>query len=96
MRRRSRSAAARSTNSKKPSADESFACVACGCGLEPATTFAFKSESANRIDQELQQDADKKGTPFGPFMALFDDPLSVLYTVDPGDCMVRVIQVLYG
>jgi hypothetical protein len=51
------------------------------------------TDSANRIDQELQQDADKKGTPFGPFLALFDDPLSVLYTVDLGDCMVRVIQV---
>jgi hypothetical protein len=51
------------------------------------------TESQDRIDRELRVDADKKGAPFGPFRILEDDPLSVLYTVDPGDCTVRVIQV---
>ncbi len=48
------------------------------------------------MDRELRIDADKKGAPFGPFRILEDDPLSVLYTVDPGDCMVRVIQVRWN
>ncbi len=51
------------------------------------------AESADRIDQELLIDADNKGAPFGPFRILVDDPLSVLYTVDPGDCMVTVWHV---
>jgi hypothetical protein len=51
------------------------------------------ADSANRIDRELRHDADKKGVPFGPFRAYFDDPLSVLYKVDSDDRMVRVIQV---
>ena len=51
------------------------------------------TDSANRIDRELSNDPDTKGTPFGRFFAYTDDPLAVLYEVDPGDRMVRVIQV---
>jgi len=51
------------------------------------------TDSANRIDRELKEDADRKGVLWGPFLAFFDDPLSVLYVVDKGDCTVRVIQV---
>jgi hypothetical protein len=51
------------------------------------------AESADRIDRELKNDAPDKGVPYGPFRALFDEPLSVLFTVDEQDRMVRVIQV---
>ena len=52
------------------------------------------TDSHDRIERELRVDADKKGAPFGPFRILIDSPLSVLFTVDPGDCMVRVRHVL--
>jgi hypothetical protein len=51
------------------------------------------SESSNRIDAELRTDADRKGIPFGPFRAYYDDPLAVLYEVDSGNCMVRIVVV---
>jgi hypothetical protein len=51
------------------------------------------TESADRIERELRVDADKKGAPFGVYRILVDDPLSVLFTVDPGDCMVKIWQV---
>jgi hypothetical protein len=50
------------------------------------------SDSANRIDRNLREDPEQKGVPIGSFRALYDDPLAVLFTVDPQDCMVRVIQ----
>jgi plasmid stabilization system protein ParE len=51
------------------------------------------AESADRIDRLLWNDPERKGEPLGPFRALCDDPLSVLYTVDEGDRIARVIQV---
>jgi len=51
------------------------------------------TESANRIDQELQTDAHLKGMRLGRFRAFYDIPIAVLYTVDVDDRMVRVIQV---
>lgn len=51
------------------------------------------TDSANRIDRELRNDPDTKGKSFGRFFAYEDDPLAVLYEVDPGDRMVRVILV---
>jgi hypothetical protein len=51
------------------------------------------TDSSNRIDDELKVDPDRKGLPFGDFRAYYDDPLAVLYEVDPGDCMVRVLGV---
>jgi hypothetical protein len=51
------------------------------------------ADSANRLERELGIDADKKGVPMGRFRALYDNPLAVLFIVDPGDCMVKVIQV---
>jgi hypothetical protein len=51
------------------------------------------TDSANRIDDEVKVDPDRKGIPFGNFNAYYDDPLAVLYEVDPGDCMVRVLVV---
>jgi hypothetical protein len=58
-----------------------------------ATDRQAVADSSDRIDQELKVDADRKGIPWGPFRAYYDDPLVVLYEVDPGDCMVRVLAV---
>ena len=51
------------------------------------------TDSSNRIDCELAENAHTKGVTWGPFRAYFDDPLAVLFIVDPGDCMVEVVQV---
>jgi hypothetical protein len=51
------------------------------------------SVAANRIDRELKRDADAKGAPWGRFRVYSDDPLAVLFEVDPGDRMVRVFVV---
>ncbi|HZU38919.1 MAG TPA: hypothetical protein VFA18_23535 [Gemmataceae bacterium] len=51
------------------------------------------SESANRIDNELKDDPDRKGIAVGPMRLYIDDPLAVGYAVDLGDCMVKVLQV---
>ncbi|MFO0843703.1 MAG: hypothetical protein U0797_15115 [Gemmataceae bacterium] len=51
------------------------------------------ADSADRIDEELREDADAKGIPFGHFRAYYDDPLGVMYNVDPGDCKVTVMAV---
>jgi len=58
-----------------------------------ATDQQAITDSSNRIDDELKVDADRKGIPFGRFRAYYDDPLAVLYEVDPGNCMVRVVVV---
>jgi hypothetical protein len=50
------------------------------------------TDASDRIDRGLANDADMKGVPIGIFRAYVDDPLAVLYHVDPGDCMVRIIQ----
>jgi hypothetical protein len=41
----------------------------------------------------LRNDAHTKGNPLGIFRRYRDDPLEYLFHVDPGDCMVRIIQV---
>ena len=51
------------------------------------------TDSSNRIDDELKSNPDRKGIPFGQLYIYSDDPLAVLYEVDPGDRMVRVIAV---
>jgi len=52
------------------------------------------SNSADRIERLLKTDPERKGKPARlSFSILEDDPLSVLYTVDPGDRMVKVISV---
>jgi len=50
------------------------------------------ADASNRIERELARDAHLKGTPFGAFRRYADDPLAVLFHVDPGDCKVRIIQ----
>jgi hypothetical protein len=51
------------------------------------------TDASNRIESELVNDAQVKGKPLGIFRTYRDDPLEYLYHVDPGDCMVRIIQV---
>ena len=58
-----------------------------------ATDRQAVSDAADRIDVALSRDPETKGTPLGNFFVREDDPLSVLYQVDPGDRMVRVIGV---
>jgi hypothetical protein len=58
-----------------------------------ATDKQAVTDASNRIDRELANDAHRKGIPLGIFRRYADDPLEVLYHVDPGDCMVRIIPV---
>lgn len=51
------------------------------------------TNASNRIERELARDAHAQGTPLGVFRTYTDDPLAVLFHVDPGDRMVRIIQV---
>ena len=51
------------------------------------------TDAANRIDRKLQDDPESKTIPFGRFHALAVGPLAILCEIDPGDRMVRVIQV---
>ena len=58
-----------------------------------APTPQAVTEASNRIDALLLNDPETRGTAFGKFFVHDSQPLSVLYEVDPGDCMVRVIAV---
>jgi hypothetical protein len=58
-----------------------------------ATDRQNVTDATNRIDLELATDAHTKGNPLGIFHTYSDDPLAVLFHVDPSDCLVRVIQV---
>jgi hypothetical protein len=50
--------------------------------------------ASDQIDLELKRDAQRKGIPVsGNRRILRIPPLAVLFTVDTGDCMVRVVQV---
>ena len=51
------------------------------------------TDSSDRIEWELGRDADMKGIELWPLRAYYDDPLAVLYTVDPVDRVVRITQV---
>jgi hypothetical protein len=50
------------------------------------------TDASDRIDRELANDPDTKGVPFGFLRTYVDDPLAVLYHVDSGNCMVRIVQ----
>ena len=49
--------------------------------------------ASNRIDRELATDAHRKGSPRGSYRSYTDHPLTVLFQVDPGDRMVKVVHV---
>ena len=51
--------------------------------------------AANRIDRELRNNADRSGVPQpGGRRLLRVPPLAVVFTVNPGDCMATVVQVV--
>ena len=58
-----------------------------------ATDRQEVSDASVRIEHDLATDPDTKGTPHGIFHTYRDDPLAVLFHIDPGDCMVRIFQV---
>jgi hypothetical protein len=51
------------------------------------------TQASHLIDQELRVDAHRKGLPLGSGRFLLRPPLAVTFKADPGDCMVRVLQV---
>lgn len=51
------------------------------------------TDTARYMDITLANDPETKGKPQGKFFVLEKAPLAVLYQVDPGDCMVRVLTV---
>jgi hypothetical protein len=51
------------------------------------------ADASDRLDADLIEEPDKKGSPFGKFFVREDAPLSIMYHVDPDDRMVRVITV---
>jgi hypothetical protein len=50
-------------------------------------------EASDRIDRALAVDPDSKGSALGSYYTYRDDPLAVLYSVNPGDRMVTVVAV---
>jgi len=50
------------------------------------------ADASDRIDAELANDAHRKGIPLGVFRKYTDDPLSVLFYIDPDDCKVHILQ----
>ena len=51
------------------------------------------TEAANRIDLALRDDPERNSAPLGKFRTYVDDPVAVLFHVDPDDRIVRVIDV---
>jgi hypothetical protein len=51
------------------------------------------ANASDRLEIALKHDPERKGRPFGKYFVREETPLNVLYQVDPGDCMVRIITV---
>jgi len=51
------------------------------------------ADASNRIEPTLRDNPEAKGMPWGRFYTWIDEPLTVLFEVDPGDCMVRILLV---
>jgi hypothetical protein len=51
------------------------------------------ADASDRLDAVLATDPETKGKPWGKFFIREDAPLAVMYHVDPGDRMVRVMAV---
>jgi hypothetical protein len=58
-----------------------------------ATDQQAVADASDRLDVVLRDDPDTKGRPLGKFLVRDEAPLSVLYHVEPGDRMVRVVAV---
>jgi hypothetical protein len=51
------------------------------------------TDAVNELDRILRDDPDRVAIPFGRFYSYVEDPITILFEVDPGDCMVRVLYV---
>ena len=51
------------------------------------------ADASDYFDALLATDPETKGKPTGKFFVLEKAPLAILYHVDPGDCMVRILTV---
>ena len=51
------------------------------------------TDASNQIDRELRVDAERKGTDLQNRRLFVVPPLAVVFVVDSGDCMVRVLNV---
>ncbi len=51
------------------------------------------ADASDRLEMALKHDPERKGRPSGRLFARDEAPISVLYQVDPGDCMVRIVTV---
>ena len=49
--------------------------------------------AANRIEVLLRDDPERHAEALGEFHTLTVEPVAVLFHIDPGDCMVRVVSV---
>ena len=54
------------------------------------------TNAADEIDRVLRRDALSVGEEYDDDRRLVIDPLEVIYTVSPDDCMVRVIWVAWS
>ncbi len=53
------------------------------------------ADAANRIDRLLRFSPMTVGDEYGTDRRLFVEPLEVIFSVSPDDCMVSVLQVIY-
>jgi hypothetical protein len=58
-----------------------------------ATDQQAVADASDRLDLALRDDPERKGSPSGKFFVREEDPLAVLYRVDPGDCKVEIVAV---
>jgi hypothetical protein len=53
------------------------------------------TNAANRIEQLLRIDADKRGEPYDDDRVLIEKPLAAVFTVSPDDCLVTLLKFLW-
>jgi hypothetical protein len=51
------------------------------------------TDASDEIDRLLRMSALTVGEDYGPDRRLIVEPLEVIYSVSPDDCLVRVLQV---
>ena len=54
------------------------------------------ADAANRIDRLLRFSPITVGEEYGADRRLMVDPLEIIFSVYPDDCMVKVLQVTYS
>jgi hypothetical protein len=72
-----------------------------GAENDLATIWTFAPDqqavanAANEIDRKLRTFSQTVGEEFGADRRFIVDPLAVVYTIQPDDCLVRVLQVAF-